>query len=87
MLPLFESIPFAEFKKNGRECVRVVVELFKGSTVNAVRVWYRDQAGELRPGRSGISMAIKHLPALAEGLVKALAWARERGLFDDGGIK
>ncbi len=46
-----------------------------------VRCWYRDAAGELKPGRSGISVSIKHLPTLADALATALTAAREIGML------
>ena len=77
-------IVIAEFEKNGRETVRVVLEDYKGTTIIAARVRYRDHADELRPGRSGIGMAVKHLPALADAFSNALVCAREQGLLPDG---
>jgi hypothetical protein len=63
--------------------VRVALDLYNGRhTINA-RVWYRD-GDTLKPGKSGITLSIKHLPALAEGLGRALARAQELGLLDDG---
>ena len=42
--------------------------------------------GVLRPTRSGLSLAVHHLPALANALTTALVVARQRGLLsDDGG--
>jgi len=63
--------------------MRVALDIYNGKhTVNA-RVWYRD-GGELKPGRSGITLSVKHLPALAEALAKAELYARDLGLIDGG---
>ena len=63
--------------------MRVALDIYNGKhTVNA-RVWYRD-GDELKPGKSGITLAVKHLPALADALVKAERHARELGLVDGG---
>jgi hypothetical protein len=49
-----------------------------------VRTWYRD-GDTLKPSKSGITLAVKHLPALADALARSLDAARELGLLDDGG--
>jgi hypothetical protein len=43
--------------------------------------WWRNKAGELRPRRAGITLAVRALPALTDGFVEALTLARERGLI------
>jgi hypothetical protein len=74
----------AEFSKNTRETVRVTLDSYKGQSVIGVRVWYADStSGEPKPGRSGITLSMRHLPALAAGVTKALAKARKAGLLDD----
>lgn len=82
-LPLLVA---AEFDRNSREVVRITLETYKGHKLINVRTWYRDRDGELRPGKSGIAMSIAHLPALAEGLQKALELAHEVKAFDRGGV-
>jgi len=42
-------------KGNG-EVLRAAVSFFKGVKMVQVRVWYRDEAGELAPGRNGINL-------------------------------
>jgi hypothetical protein len=78
-------ITVAERDRNSREVVRVALDQCNGRhTVNA-RVWYHDDNDVLKPGKTGITLAVKHLPALAEALAKALMEARELGLLNDGG--
>ena len=43
--------------------------------------WYPDKNGMMKPGQGGLTIGIKHLPALADGFNKALAAAREHGLL------
>jgi hypothetical protein len=63
---------------------RVYLEAYEGRlTVNIRTWWYDDQ--ELKPGRAGISIAVKHLPALADGLQAALDRARAEGLLSPSG--
>lgn len=70
--------------RNAREVVRVALDKFNGRPTINVRVWYRD-GGDLKPSKSGITLSVKHIPALAESLNAALARAGELGLLDDGG--
>jgi hypothetical protein len=75
----------AEWDRNSREVVRVALDHYNGRhTINA-RVWYHDGDGALKPGRTGITLAVKHLPALADAVAKALDAARHLGLVNDGG--
>lgn len=77
-------IVVAEWDRNSREVVRVALDHFNGRhTVNA-RVWYRDDDA-LKPGKTGITLAVKHLPALADAMAKALTKARELGLIETAG--
>lgn len=79
-------IILAEWDRNAREVVRVALDCYNGRpTINA-RVWYRADDG-LQPSKSGITLTIKHLPALAEALAKAELHARELGLIEEGGAR
>ena len=72
----------AEWDRNARERIRVELGQYNGrDTINA-RVWYWDD-DVLKPGRAGLTLATKHLPALADAMAKALAKARELGLIED----
>jgi hypothetical protein len=78
-------IIIAEWARNSREVVRVALDQYNGRhTVNA-RVWYRDADDDLRPGKSGLALSIKHLPALADALQKAMREASTKGLLEFGG--
>ena len=77
-------ITIAQWDHNAREVVRVALDLYNGRhTINA-RVWYRDD-DDLKPSKSGITLAVKHLPALADAIGDALDKARDLGLLHDGG--
>lgn len=76
-------IIIAEWDRNAREVVRVALDFYSGRhTVNA-RVWFHSDDG-LRPGKTGITLSVKHLPALADALAKAERQARELGLIEGG---
>ncbi|MCW5692926.1 MAG: transcriptional coactivator p15/PC4 family protein [Pseudolabrys sp.] len=73
----------AEWDRNAREVMRVALDYYNGRhTINA-RVWYHDDGG-LKPGKAGVTLAIKHLPALADALAKAEQRARDLGLIEGG---
>jgi hypothetical protein len=59
------------------------IDEFKGSLVIDIRAWWTSSTGELRAGRSGITMSVRHLPSLACALIKAEALARELGLLPE----
>ena len=70
----------AEWKVSRHEHVRVSIEQFKGVDLINIRKWFEAEDGSLRPGKAGIALNVKHLPQLADAMVKALARPRERGL-------
>jgi Transcriptional Coactivator p15 (PC4) len=72
----------AEWQRNSREIIRVALDQYQGREIIDARVWWWDDEGNWRPGRSGLTLSLKHLPALADGLVDALQRARALGLVD-----
>jgi hypothetical protein len=70
----------AEWRRNTRESIRIALDLFNGRHTIDVRAWWKDDVGNLRPGRGGITIAVRHLPALADGLANALG--RALGLIE-----
>lgn len=76
----------AEWDRNSREIVRVALDRFNGYHTIDVRTWYHAGDG-VKPSKSGITLAIKHLPALADALRRALDAAEGLGLLDDGGAQ
>ena len=72
----------AEWNRNASEVIRVALDQFNGRHTINVRVLYRD-GGSLKPGKSGITLSLSHLPPLAAAMGKALAAARELGLITD----
>lgn len=71
---------FATIEKGRGEEVRVALSQFKGRTFLAVRIWYTDNSGEKKPSAKGVNIAVDHLPAIADGIAKALEAARADGL-------
>jgi len=71
----------AEWPINQRENARVSIERYKGVWLLDCRKWFEAEDGQLRPGKSGIALAIRHLPCFAEAINKAVSIAREHGLL------
>ena len=80
------DIIIASWPRNARETIVVKLGEYQGNPVFDARTWY-DSGDGLKPGRSGITLAIKHLPALAEALAKALATAEASGLIASNGTE
>lgn len=80
-------LTIASWQKNKRERILVQLTEYEGRPLVAARVWFLDDDGELKPGKSGFTVALRHLPQLAEAYADALAEARARGLLlpDEGG--
>ncbi len=79
------DLPFtaAQWPRNSREDVRVRLDRFKDNVVVDCRTWWRDHAGEFRPGKGDLTLSIRHLPALAEALTTALDQAIALGLLHE----
>jgi hypothetical protein len=80
-LPAF-PIVVDEWRKNGREAVRVALDEFKGNPTVDLRVWWLDGKGELKPSRSGLTIGIRHLPALTAAINRAMRQALALGLVE-----
>ncbi|WP_297754627.1 transcriptional coactivator p15/PC4 family protein [uncultured Shimia sp.] len=61
----------ATIPKNSKEEFRVSLDEFRGHQLLNVRVWYRAEDDEMRPGRQGIALRLALLPDLARALEKA----------------
>jgi len=67
----------ASFRKNAMEEVRASLSDYKGKTYLDIRVFYRDEEGEWKPTKKGITIAPDLLPEL-EKAVAALRDAIEQ---------
>ena len=76
------EIIIAEWQKNSRETLRVRIDSYEGQAVICCRSWYHASDGNLKPGRGGLTVSIRHLPALASALAKAEETANAAGLFE-----
>ena len=76
-------IIIAWWPRSANDTVMIRIDEFKGSSVIDIRAWWTSHTGELRAGRSGITMSVRHLPSLACALTEAEALARELGLLPE----
>lgn len=58
-------------RKNAAEEIRFTVETFKGHEIVNVRVWYRNDLGEYRPGKQGLAFRLELLGEVLDALGKA----------------
>jgi hypothetical protein len=69
----------------GSEIIRVEMKLYNGRLLFSAWRFYRNKAGDLRPGRHGLACSIEHLPDIAAAFVAAVEHARADGLFPEKG--
>src|SRR6478609_5766832 len=75
-------IVIAEWQRNSREIIRIALDQYKGRDIVDARAWWRNEDGNWRPGRNGLTLSLKHLPSLAEGLGDAVRRARQLGIIE-----
>lgn len=64
--------PILTFEKNSRESVRVGLTEYRGQQYADIRIWFLDQAGELKPSQKGVSIRPENLPDVIHALSDAL---------------
>jgi hypothetical protein len=72
----------AEWPCGRGDRLRISLEYYREQWLFNVRRWYEADDGELRPGKRGFAIALKHLPQIAAATAKALELSRERGLLE-----
>jgi hypothetical protein len=77
----FQPILIAEWPR-GRDTIRVRLDRFNGRNTVEIRCWWTDKGGELKPGRAGLTVSVRHLPQLAQAFAAALQKAIELGLLE-----
>ena len=72
-------------EKNSRESLVINQSEFKGVKLVDVRVFYKDEAGDLKPTKKGVSVRLEQLDALIKALSTVSAAAREQKLVGENG--
>lgn len=75
------DVLIAKIPKARGEEIRIAINRYKGRAFLAVRTWYPDDHGEMKPSNKGINVAIEHGPAVAEAVGQAVEAARRDGLL------
>ena len=70
-------------EKNSRESLVINQSEFKGVKLVDVRVFYKDEAGDLKPTKKGVSVRPEQLDALIKALSTVSATAREQELVEE----
>jgi len=65
-------------EKNSRESLVINQTEFKGVKLVDVRVFYKDENGDLKPTKKGVSVRLNQLDALIKALSEVSAAAREQ---------
>lgn len=75
------TAPLAEIRKNKREVIRFTLDRLNGHDVFNVRVWFKAQDGEMRPGKSGLAFRAALLPEFLEAVSSSFDEVRNQGLL------
>ena len=70
-------------EKNSRESLVINQSEFKGVKLVDVRVFYKDEAGDLKPTKKGVSVRLEQLDALIKALSTVSTTAREQELVEE----
>lgn len=71
----------ATIDKNAREEIRISLSEFNGHDLANIRVWFRTDDGDMRPGNKGLAFKLEKLPAVIQALNDLEAEARRLGLI------
>jgi len=72
----------ASIEKNAREVIRVSLSEFNGHDLANLRVWFKTDDGDMRPGKAGLAFRLEKLPAVIKALTDLEAEARRLGLVE-----
>jgi hypothetical protein len=75
---------FKEWKNRQRRAAIVIsLSSYENHNLFSVREHFTGSDGIMRPTKKGISLTLRRLPKIIQGLTKALEKARELGLLDE----
>ena len=78
-----ELMSTIEIPKNSQETLRLQVSEFRGRCYADLRVYYRDEADQLRPTRKGLTLSPDLWPDFLKGVEQLTEEMKERGLLPD----
>jgi hypothetical protein len=71
--------------KNSTEQIHLAVRQYEGREYADLRLFFKDDAGEWKPTRKGLSVSPRLWPAFREGLAELESELRARGLLAEEG--
>ena len=82
------ALPFTagEWAK-GRDTVRIAITEYNGRCCLDCRVWFTNDAGEIKASPKGLTVQLDALPKLAQAVQAAMAFANRNDLLLEGGGK
>ena len=60
----------SQFEKNSREVVQASVKTWNDHELFDIRVYYRDDTGQLKPTQKGLCLSVEKLPDLKQAVEK-----------------
>lgn len=58
----------SSFEKNSRESVQAIIKTWNGQRLFDIRVFYRNEAGELKPTQKGLCLSLSKLSELRKAI-------------------
>jgi hypothetical protein len=68
-------ITIADIERSRRETLRIELNVYKGKPLLNARIWFKDEGGELSPGREGWAINPERIAELFDAIGKARAEA------------
>lgn len=75
-----DSLVISTFEKNKKEEVRVSLDTFHGRKLINIRVWYKGDDGEMKPGK-GLAVAVDRYKDLAGAILELGQHLKSNGLI------
>ena len=76
-----DSVLVARFEKNKKEEVRVSISTFHGKKLINLRVFYKDDDGNMKPGKQGLAVSTELYKELAGAIIELGQHLKEKGML------
>ena len=78
-----DGVVVAQFEKKKKEEVRVSIETFNGRKFINIRVFYKDDDGEWKPGKQGLAVSVDRYKDLAGSVLEVGQYLKANGLIQN----
>ncbi len=75
------DVLIAQFEKNKRDEIRFSVGTFHGRRIINIRAFYKDDEGNWRTGKQGLSIGIERFKDLASAVLEIGEYLKKNGLI------